>query len=61
LAEEIINALANVPAWCDRSYLRVRIQGKQVDVRRIAEVWVAANVLEGSVRKVAIAFASRQR
>ena len=52
LAEEIINALANVPGL--KVIARTSafaFKGKQEDVRRIAEVLGVANVLEGSVRK----------
>ena len=52
LAEEIINALTQVPAL--RVIARTSafvFKGKQEDVRQVAETLGVANILEGSVRK----------
>ncbi|PYR15966.1 MAG: adenylyl cyclase, partial [Acidobacteria bacterium] len=52
LAEEIINALAQVPAL--KVIARTSafaFKGQNTDIRRIAEMLDVAHVLEGSVRK----------
>jgi eukaryotic-like serine/threonine-protein kinase len=52
LAEEIINALAQIPGLKVTARTSAfAFKGKQKDIRKIAEVLGVANVLEGSVRK----------
>jgi TolB-like protein/tetratricopeptide (TPR) repeat protein/predicted Ser/Thr protein kinase len=54
LAEEIINALAQIPGLKVTARTSAfAFKGKQEDIRRIAEALGVANVLEGSVRKAA--------
>jgi serine/threonine protein kinase len=54
LAEEIINALAQIPGLKVTARTSAfAFKGKQEDIRKIAEALGVANVLEGSVRKAA--------
>jgi len=52
LAEEIINALTQLPACgSQRRTSSFAFRGKEVDVRKIAARLNVENILEGSVRK----------
>jgi len=52
LAEEIINALANIPGIRVISRTSAfAFKGQNTDIRRIAEALGVTNILEGSVRK----------
>jgi eukaryotic-like serine/threonine-protein kinase len=51
LGEEIISTLAHAGSQGDCADFGVCIQGQNLDVRRIAEVFGVTNILEGSVRK----------
>jgi len=51
LSEELSLRLAQVPACGSPRELRLRVQGRNVDVRKIGESLGVRNVLEGSVRR----------